>query len=455
MTLIWATRAWLLSRIQSFLGRQLVVNGGSNLLRGVISGLVTVTVTGLAARTLDRDTFGYWGLMFGLSSSLGATNLGISTALRKLVAECAEEDVERLGRVTTSGLAAVVLLAVIVMVGLGWFGVRLASSFRGAEDAAAAGLFAANGGVLLVSSCLSGILIGRQRTDLVNFAHFAGLVCYGCLAVLGLSLRLGLVALAAASLCNALAVVAVNVLQIRRVIPGLVPKLAYIRLTELRDLIQLGGHVQWVAIVSIVHANLDKLLLSHFWGVGSVSHYELASRVVSQARSVPLLLVEPILPAASQTLAQGSREGWVRLRRKATEVGLVVSLGVFGTLALLSRPVVELLAGQPDDVATLLLMVLSVGAFANALTAPSFLMLLGAGQPLAGSIGATVGLVIHVACALILVPQLGPLGGASANSAALVLGALAFWSAAAPMARRVVQGKDRPNTARTAAEAGS
>lgn len=186
---------------------------------------------------------------------------------------------------------------------------------------------------------------------------------------------------------------------------------------------ELFGFSRWLwisAILSLLAAQLDLLLVGHWAGAATVGLYALAFNlslrldVLNQARFTVLL------PAVSTLRTPGDVHRYIR-RNVAWGAGL--SLPCLAG-ALLARPLIELFYGADFVEAAPIFQVLLVGVIFDLITAPLVLLAFPFEAPkvLAASDGIRVAVLF--ALSAVLIPVAGPLGAAAAKLAAKLAGTI-------------------------------
>lgn len=293
------------------LGRRLVRNTLLAASGRIVALAGWFLLTPFLLRSLGPEGFAVWALFFALTGYLAAVDLGmIQGTIRNVATARQQGDADGPGAITALGLASFGLL------GLLW----AALAFLTREpllallhvppsqaEAARVAILAAPAIFTLagIANVLMAALQACDRFDLANLAsllatcaQFAG-VAIGLRSAAGLPGLIG--ALGAGWAIGALAAVVslrLGVREFRWV--GWGASRPY-----LRRVIAFGGPMQIAAVLSVLHTQLDKLLLPAWVSLAALTPYELGSRVPAALQNLPLLLLLAMLPAASSLHASG------------------------------------------------------------------------------------------------------------------------------------------------------
>ena len=169
----------------------------------------------------------------------------------------------------------------------------------------------------------------------------------------------------------------------------LVPSLGLLRTRlgfrrNLARLFRLGSGDLTVRLSGMVVSQLDKFLLGYFVGLRWVAFYELAWGLVNQLRALPLTVIAPFTPMASDL---GARGAWGRIETLYAR-GLrylnACGLPLFAFAAVFAFPIVRFWLGEGYGAVALAIQIMVVGNYLNLLTGPAYFISLGLGQPRIG-----------------------------------------------------------------------
>jgi len=418
---------------QHRLADRLVGNVLSNVLRSIVSFPLALVVTPIIVAKLGTTAFGVWALVRAFTSYVSLLDLGMGSALAKLVAQYRgsgrNSDINDLLNTTL-----VIYVCMGAVASLGVFAVRgwvATTFFKGASGYGGEISFLLMGVVIILAANLAlgvfaSLLIGAQRMDLTNLSGTVGVLFYHVASLAFVLLGWGLRGLLVVSACSTLLTATINILLARTEYPGLRITPMRFRSTMVRMLLGLGLQYQVGSLAVLVHAHLDKLILGHFLGVNFVAYYEIAGRLIERLRSFPVMLLSPILPAASELDAREDRLTLERLYRQALRYVGAVSFPVFILFAALAYPIVHMWIGYGYERAALALQVLALANLVNILTGPASYILAGVGKPRYQLYSSLLGIILNITLSPLLVWCLGFTGAILGTSAALAIASLFF-----------------------------
>lgn len=417
------------------LGRRVINNVLSNIGRGAVSFPLTLVVTPILVMKLGTAAFGTWALIQAFTSYVGLLDLGMGSAVAKFVAQYKargrDTDVnEILSSAWVIHLGMAVLGSLAVFLGRDWIaGVFFKGTGNCGAQAEVSQLLA--GAVVIFSFNLAftvfpSLLIGLQRMDLSNLGAVAGILLNGVGSVVVVFLGWGLHGLLLISGLTTLLTVIITYLLARREYPELHLSVLSFRLSRAKSLLRLSLQYQVVALASLVHTQLDKLLLGYFLGVRFVAYYEIGGRLINQLRSVPNMFLSPILPAASQLDAVGNRQDIETLYRRGLRYVGAVVFAIFPLTAALAQPIVLMWIGPEYELTTSTLRVLSIANLVNLLTGPGANILAGVAKPRYAAYTSLLGIVLNIIMSPLLILRLGYKGAVMGTSLSLITASCVF-----------------------------
>lgn len=414
------------------LGRRLAANT-LHAAAGRLAGIVVwILYTPHILRALGAEGFALWSLFFALTGYLAALDFGlVQSTLRHVAVGRESGDAEEAGAFATLGAAGFVLLGllwlalVFALRGplLDWL--RIPAAVVGEADFA---LWAAPAAFVLAGTCnvCLAVLQAHGRFDLSARVMLA----IALQQALGMSVVLVIGAGFRGLVVNTILGWLLGALVAAWLVRGALPEFRWAgrraSLARARAAFHFGGAMQLSSLFAAVHLHLDKLLLSRFAGLASVTPYELGSRVALTANSVPQMLLLALLPEAAAMHAANDRERLRELHERADRWVLAAGAILLAALLGASDALFRAWLGPGHDAAILTLRALALGFAATLATGVGTSLVRAIGRPdLEAGFGALV-VVLHVALSVWLVPAHGLAGAMIAWVASNVLGSAAF-----------------------------
>ena len=404
--------------------RRLLADTGQATFGRVLSLTVWTLLVPVLLRGLGTEGFALWSLFFALTGYLSAIDLGFSQGtLRHVAAARARGDGGEAGEFALVGLLG------YLMLGAAWLALtpflrepvldllRIAPAHR-AEAGAAFMMgpiaFAFTGTAMVTATALQ----GWGRFDLANGVTFSSVLVQAGGALWSLRQGWGLLGVIRFSLLGAAVATLIGLLLLRLGAHGFRWGPPARAMRRVREAMAFGGPLQLANILGVAHQQLDKLLLSRYVALALVSPYELGLRTSSVLGSMPMQMLLALIPAASELHAVGDAAGlraaYDRAGRWVMAITAAVGAGFLGGAP---RLLVAWL-GTPPVGAELCLIGLTI-AMVIAMTT-------GTATAIARAFGRTryeaeysgIGLAVHIALGLWLVPRSGLQGALVATISA-------------------------------------
>ncbi len=408
-----------------------------NAIYNVVSFGITLVVTFLLVPVmllhLGPTGFGAWAIVRVFVSYASLADLGLSSTVTKYVAEFhAKGDDKGIVRVIHSAFILYALIAIALLALLWLLDDFVIHTFFSTSGSFANDIrFILFGSMLIFSgnlifSIFSSSLAGFQRMDTTNgilsiYWLINGALMYIAL-VFGLGLR-GLVYANAAASAIAILLNAFFFFRYFRHLPFFSSKTG---LADLRQSLRYSKDIFVIAVSNSVHLHFDKLLLSSFLSLSTVSSYEVASRVIQQMRQVPILMLNPILPAASELQAHQRSESITELYYFSLKYIVAFCVPFFACVGVFAHPLLSIWLGEGNELMSRTLQILIIPNFINLMTGPAYFISLGIGKAKYGMYSSLVGLIANMVLSFILLRSYGYFGAIAGTLIALTLEGVFF-----------------------------
>ncbi|MHB8773327.1 MAG: lipopolysaccharide biosynthesis protein [Syntrophales bacterium] len=296
----------------SSLHRKITVNSFSNVLRYVIYIGVTFLLTPFVIRSLGNTTYGLWVVVLSVVGYAGILEMGVQTAVIKLVAQYHGKGAdEELNTTVASALlffATVGMFCAFLCWGVAtWFTDRLVSGSDNVRTVRSL-IYLLGIDVLFVfpNYVFTGIVYGLQRYHAKNLIDVGlNLLNAGLIWIL-LSKGYGIFALAVVKTCvDATGVIATYWLC-KKVYPALRIFSATTTRGAFRELFTLGGKIFSSATLARIANNAEPLLISSFLSTAWTAIFSVPRRLVDYLREISWAMSTGFMPMFSEVNA---REG--------------------------------------------------------------------------------------------------------------------------------------------------
>ncbi|PYV04422.1 MAG: hypothetical protein DMG26_07460 [Acidobacteria bacterium] len=377
--------------------------------------------------------YGTWAVFLAVISLTSLAEMGLTGTLTKQVAQYyAHKDFGALRRLADTGLmlyAVIALLAVLALELGSRYGISrlLGSSVVSAEEIKVlwhwlCAVVAVNILILPFYSFITGL----QRMDLSNMLSYFNSVCAALLTVIFLSREWGLRGLLCANLAAVSLTLILHLWMLRKLLPQVGVNPFRFDLREVKHILSFSVQLYLTQIAVGIHTQIDKLYLAFFTGVGAAGWYNIAGEAAWKVRTVPGLLLTPVMAAASELDARGEepkiRELYYRSHKYLACLGVPLVLFV----AAASKRVVDLWVGPRLSMVAIPLAVLVLANFFNLTSGPGYLILIGQGVLGPGVSSALLGIGVNLTLSFLLTYMYGLTGAVVGTSVALVVATAYF-----------------------------
>lgn len=376
--------------------------------------LALLAATPVLVRALGTEGFGLWTIVLALVGLGTVANLGMATAVVRFVSD-------RRGADDPAGAAAAVRQALAVAgLASGAVAALVALAGAGADD-----WFAHAGEPLAPLLLLTAGLLFLQQIEAVLAGALKGYERFDVAAPIEIASKLALVgaAVAAAAATNRVApmvaaavVIAAFGILVRGFAAG---RIARARLwwpaapaAVERDLLSFGAWTCLQGLAGVLLTHVDKLLVAWFLGATAVTYFAVCTQLAQQVHMLPAAALAFLLPLAGRRARTGEQRSPRRALLAGASLTLLLAIGLFA----LGDPFMRLWMGSAfaTEAAALLPWLTLAYLILGMNVAPHYL-LLGRGEARFVSLTNVAGGLASTLGALVLIPQLGLVGGAIAR----------------------------------------
>ena len=404
--------------------KKFVTNTFFNVLGRSWSFLITLLLTPYVLSRLHVADFGAWVLLTILINSFNLLDLGLGFAfVRYIAAYYTHEDYESINKVIFSGLTFYSLLG-IFGIGAGLLIERpLLQLLRVTAAHNTYFLVLLTCAVGNISAMYLSVLKGIQRMDKQNSIEITMSVLNVFGTVYFLEAGLGIFGLALNALINAVLAIGLSFATVKRTVSKISLGWNFdVRL--LREMFGYGLKISVSRIGNMICFQADKLIVSRVLGLAAVSFYEVAARLTSFMRAVPLVMLSALIPATSEL---GARKDDRKIERTYLIISKYIAIVTVAGVAFLildAKSIVRLWLGSTFDRSALLIQVLAIGYGANILGGAASQIGAGVGRPEFDMYSTIILSIVNPILSFLLVKRFGAPGAAAGTSIALVTAAV-------------------------------
>lgn len=418
---------------RSSLGNKVVRNVLFSGARLIILAPLPFVLVPYFLKKVGTSGYGTWAVFLAISGLTSAADCGLITTLSKHVAEYyAIKDFAALNRIVNTGFALYMGIAASLAVLMELSSsVLIQALFRTSTVPFRElhrlwqyliAMIVANALTLLFSS----VAVGLQRMDVSNTLASMNLMLSGLLAIALLHVNASLLSIARAYTLAAWITALCYCWFLRRLLPQLRPALASCTWSATKEIFSFSSQAYLTQVAVAVHNQIEKVYLARFTGVVAAGWYEIISDLALKLRSVPGLVLAPMMPAASELNALNSQRRLADLYFRTHKYLAFLGIPFVAYVAFASKSFIRLWLGPNfANLATPFSILVAVH-FVNLITGPGFLMLIGTGKLRPGVYSALLGIGLNVSFSFFLIHSYGFHGAVVGTSGALIIASLSF-----------------------------
>ena len=336
---------------------------------------------------LGYEKYGVWLVLTTVLTFASLGNLGIGTAVMKLVAEeYGRGDILGVQRYITTSIVVLFISGTIVLAILLIFRNPIVSAFKLDEGNRQMVLWLLPYiGILCIYSFIVQVfeaaLSGLGRMDMANyirtFSNAIQVIISGILLTLGLGVKCMLIG----SFVSCAIIHALTIICIGRIVHLQIWDIGNINRVYIKNLFNFGGTVFSGSLISMLFNPFNKLMLSRYAGVATLPIYEIAftgSMYVRSLVEAGLRALVPKISHLSANLNDQAANKILEIYRRSMKLIFVFGAPFYGVLLVCSPFILKIWLGErfvetlPGAVQLML-----GGTFLNLLCVPAYYTLMG------------------------------------------------------------------------------
>lgn len=407
-----------------------------NLRRSAIWSVAEVVTSSIAlfflykyiVAVLGLRSLGIWSLVLATTSLARLGDVGAAAGLSRFVAKAfAENNLAKATRFVETAFYTNLGIYTVITFGLVyplWIGISSLVPPDTLPEARSLLPFALlSFGLQNVNAVLFSGLIGTQRMDLKSKIGIFGVVIQLIIAV-ALVPSFGLLGMGLSQIMQYLFSMIASWICLRKVVgDAVVPWVPrHFSQAMFHQLFGFGIKLQFASLISFCFEPVIKFLMSAAYGLEALAIFEMAYRLVLQARHLVVSPMQALLPAFAQLSHEHPHE-LASLYEKSTTKSLLLATPVLLTVGV-SAPIVSLFwLGTYNGIFVAFAALLSLGWLANALGTPAYHLGVARGILRWNILGHVVTSIGGPLLGYLFGHLLGPIGFVSCVSAGLAFGA--------------------------------
>jgi O-antigen/teichoic acid export membrane protein len=393
------------------------------------SAIVLFFLYRIIVAQLGVKALGIWSLVLATTSLGRLADLGTSAGLGRFVAVAGarQEKDKIVVYVETAIITNLLLYCAIALViwAPAFYALSLTTSGEALATARALLPFSLLSFVLIgVASATTGAIVGQQRSDQKSMIVIAGLVLQ-FLASAALLPHGGLRGLAWAQIAQYTLVISFGwMLFLRNNRGSWTLRLPYQwHRVIFRQLIGFGAKLQAATIISFLLDPTVKFLMSTYGGLEALGFFEMAQRLVQQARQIIVTPNQVLMPGFVH-LMETQPQRVAPLYHKAMTLSLAGGFALLGSVALASPLICYFWTGQVTTAFVRFTVISAASWFANLIAAPAYLLGVANGRIGWNLWGHVISLTGTLFAGILLGRSFGAVGVAISAGSMLAVGSL-------------------------------
>lgn len=367
---------------------------------------------------MGKEEFGIWALVGVISSYAQLSDFGITDSLIKFMAEFkARNDHHQLNRlintafVTYVGISLVCYAIVLLVLP---FIISTILSIPPELSKKASYVFTIAITLFFVNMTMSvfgSLITGFQRMGYSSLISFISTIMMACGTFIALSQGFGLEGLIYNNALITIFVIISNSVVAWRLFPQMrLNPVRYFSRETLQLIFGFSWKVQLSSISNLLVYQLDRVLLSHFLGLGAVGNYEVANRIATQARVFIASVFTPMVPAASSLQATDEFDKLRGLYNRSMKYMAVAAIPFSALIIALAHPFVRTWLGEGYTTSAYTMQLLMFGYMVNLLPGPGNFILHGMNKPHIPMLNSIFAGITNLILCFVLVQLLGYYG---------------------------------------------
>jgi O-antigen/teichoic acid export membrane protein len=359
-----------------------------NVMGFVVIFPILILLTPYMLKVLGNAEFGIWAIAGVVTSYAQLSDMGMTTAIVKFVAEhWAKRDVERISKVASTAFFSFAVVGGAVVAAI-----LLSSKFivinllKVPAEMQSEGLFVVFGVVIifyfnLLFSVYNSVLIGLQRMDVTNIIMTSSKVLRALGMWFFLAAGFGLKGLIWNGAIFSALTIGANAFYAKRLTRGLKVNPFLFSFAELRRVVKYSVNIFFATLMGLGQDPLNKIILASFTSLSFVSFYEIGNRVKDILRQLFQVGLMPLLPASSELRSVSNKYELERIYLSTSRILYMFAIPAFLLVIVLAEPLVQVWLGDGYTFAARAIQFLLLGNLFSLLITPQYIILNGIGKP--------------------------------------------------------------------------
>jgi len=363
--------------------RRVIINAIASVVQIIVISVVLFILYRFLLNTIGVEQLGIWSLVLATTSVSQIANLGLTGSVVKFVARYVArgEDANVSGVIQTAALSVATFVGSALLIGypvVKWLlGLVIENEFLPLALSVLPYAFWALW-IMVITSIFQAGLDGFQRIDIRSILLIGGSIFHLLLCFI-LAPEYGLIGVAYARIIQNIAILFCSWFFLVRQVT-LLPVFPYKWDRGLfKEIIRYAINFQVISLATMLYDPITKALLSKFGGLSMLGYYEMASKMIRQARAVIVSANQVLVPTIAD-LKENAPEKIRLVYETSYQLLFYLAVPLYSAIIVCIPIISELWIGHYEKIFVLFSILLTICWFLNTLSAPAYFANLGIGD---------------------------------------------------------------------------
>lgn len=334
------------------LHKRITINAAANFFRYLVYIAVTFALTPFIIQHLGNSQYGLWVVLLSLAGYSGLLEMGIQTAIVKLVAQYnGVGNIEKINGIVVTALLFFFSVGIFAAVMCGLILPHFIHLFlKDASEIVLAKkllvLLGLNLSFLFIGYVFGGIIYGLQKYHLKGFIDVAVQIINAALIYLLFTKGYGLLALASAKIIVDLLTVIFTWILCVIIFPKLSFKLNHASISSFKELFTIGGKIFSSTTLARIASNVEPFIITFYLTTAWTAIFSVPKRLIDYLREIVWALSTGFMPTFSELYGTNNKEMIRSIYVRYTRYILIIMLPIIVTAFVYGVPFLGLWVGQ-------------------------------------------------------------------------------------------------------------
>jgi len=385
-----------------------------NVVGFIVTFPILILLTPYMLNVLGKAQFGIWAIAGVVTSYAQLSDMGMTTAIVKFVAEhWAKKEVKRISKVVSTAFFSFAVVGGVVTTSI-----LIARQFivinllKVPPDMQSEALFVVSGVVIifyfnLLFGVYNSVLIGLQRMDVTNAIMVGSRVPRALGMWIFLAAGLGLKGLIWNSAIFSALTIGANVFWAKRLTAGLQVSPFWFSFSELKGIVKYSANIFAAKLMGLLQDPINKIILAAYTSLPFVSFYEVGWRIKNMIGNIFTVGIAPLLPASSELQSLKAKEDLKRIYLMVSRTLYFFAVPIIVLGITMAQPVLRIWLGEGYKFAAIAMQFMLVGQFFIVIVSPQYVILQGIGKPQICTTAHIIAAIVNIVLSLTLVRIMG------------------------------------------------